>query len=179
MDTQGILQSCFDPATNSLRISSAGDTQSFPVGSLELIAGTRTLVVTNNVPRLSLIDGVTTSFGFTFWPPPTWANIGFGFWWTTDTAAAGNVRWRVAVKKHFNEVSNISAAFDADVSANIAVPTAGVVRATIDQVSGLSAGPGFFGAMYTVVIERTGADAGDTHAGTAALLGAYARKNPA
>jgi len=178
-ETQGILNDVWDPVNHALRIISAADVVSFPIQSLELVAGARTTVVTHNVPRLVLVDGVITSFAVSFWPPPTWARMGVGFFWTTEGAGAGNVRWRTAVKKTFLFVDNISAAFTAETTLDYAVPSApGIIKIEDDEVANFDLSPGFFGAYYTLFIERVGGHAGDTFTGDVALLGMYARKNP-
>jgi hypothetical protein len=180
MDAQGILQACFDPTNNALRVTSSVEGQFIQAQELALIAGARTDVVTNGVHRLAQADAATTTYSFAFLPPKWWGMMGIGFVWTKQTALSGNARWRVTMKKIDLFIDNISEANFADVVANIAVPaTAGVPLYTIDQLVNLDCTPGAFGTMYWGTISREGADALDTYnGGITELMGVIARRNP-
>lgn len=177
METQGILNAVFDSTNNALRISGSGaEIQFVGAGGLELVAGTRTLVVTNDVTRLSMIDGVTTTFGCSMILPPFWTTAQFGFYYTTSVTAAGDIRWRQAVKKHAIFVDNISEAFLADVSATIDAPNIGIVTNTAGAplLTGINVTPDTFGSIFSIITSRVGADAADTYTGAAELMGVFA-----
>lgn len=175
-EMQGILQKVFDPANNSLRISGANSDQVFVgAGGLELVAGTRTLVVTNDVTRLSMVDAVTTTFGFTVFLPGYWSTAEFGFAYTASVTGAGNVRMRMAVKKHALFIDNVSEAFLADASATYDAPDQGVINTTASSpiLTGVNVLPDQFGSAFSVIVSRVGADAADTYTGNVELIGCY------
>lgn len=177
MDAQGILQACFDATNNSLRISGAGAELAFVgAGGLELIAGTRTLVVTNDVTRLSMVDAVTTTFGCTMFLPGYWSTAEFGFCYTSSVTAAGNIRMRAAVKKHALFIDNISEAFLGDNTLTIDAPDQGVVTTTASSpiLTGINVAPDFLGSAVSIIVSRIGADAADTYTGNVELIGIYA-----
>lgn len=179
METQGILQACFDNVNNALRVTSAADIIYFPAHSLSTIAGTATEVVTNSYPRLSLPDAATTTIGTAFVVPPTWSTMNLGFYWTQEAAGAGNVRWELAVKKTDTFIDNINEAFASDQLVTLAAPgTQGVVTATTaaDPVTNFSAIGGAFGNCFAMTLSRIGADAADTYVGAVAVMGLYARR---
>jgi hypothetical protein len=176
-DIQGLLNEVYDPVNKALRISGSGaEIQFVGAGGLELIAGARTLVVTNDVTRLAMADAATTTFGCTMILPPFWTTAQFGFYYVTSVTAAGNIRWRQAVKKHAIFQDNISEAFLADVSATIDAPDLGIVTNTAGAplLNGINVAPDTFGSIFSVVTSRLGADALDTYTGVAELMGVYA-----
>lgn len=176
-DFQGIMQRCFDSTNNALRITSAAESQFVGPEGLALIAGTRTLVVTNDVPRLSMVDGVTTTYGVSFLLPGYWTGADFGFYYTSSATDASNFRWRTAVKKHSTFIDNISEAFLSDVSTTLATPDVGVVTAEAQPIDNLNVTPDVFGSLFTFIVSRLGADGADNSAASAELIGMYCRRN--
>lgn len=175
MEAQGILNSVFDSTNNALRVTAAGDFVYVGAGELELIAGARTLTVTNDVPRLTMVDAATTTFGCTMALPGYWTTADFGFHYTTSATAAGDIRWRMAVKKLHVFVDNISEAFLADVSATVDAPNQGVTFAQLNHLNDVNVTPEAFGTLFSVLISRVGADAADTYTGSAELMGVFAQ----
>lgn len=176
MDSQGILQQCFDSANNALRISSAPDVIYIPVNSMAAAAGTPTIVVTNDWPRAQFADGVTTTMVGTFVPPPTWSRLTMGFWFTS-TVSSNNQRWRLAMKEARAFQDNISDAYEQDVSATRTIFTAGVVHKAEDQIPAFTMTPGALGgSAYQFLVSRIGADAADSNTGIGELFGVYAAR---
>ena len=176
-DFQGILQRCFDNTNNALRVTSAAESQFYGPEGIALIAGARTLVVTNDVPRLALVDAATTTFGTSFLLPNYWTAADFGFFYTSSATAAGNYRWRIAVKKSALFIDNITEAFLVDNSVTLDAPDQGIVTQEIQPVDNLNASPDVFGTLFTCIVSRIGGDAADTCTATAELIGIYARRN--
>lgn len=168
-DMNGVLSSVFDSANNALRISAINDSLILPPGEF---SGTFTTVVTNDVPRIQFPDAATTSAYTTFFAPATWSQCDIGLIWTGTAASANPMRWRVAVKKTDWFFDNISEAFFADVSANIAPSvTPGLVIASPGHIDNMNVVPGGIGSSYTLMVQRIGGDAGDTNTGIGELLG--------
>lgn len=175
-DTQGILQKCFDPSNNALRISSASDLIYIPANSLAAAAGTPTIVVTNDWPRAQFADGVTTTMVGTFSPPPTWSRMSMGFWFTS-TVGSNAQRWRLAMKEARAFQDNMADAYEQDVTATQTIFTANVVHKGSDQILNYTLIPGGLGGShYQFLISRIGADGADTNTGIGELFGVYAAK---
>jgi hypothetical protein len=177
MDANGVLSACYDQTNQALRV--VGANEAFYIGSAQVnLFNSATIVRTNSWPRVQFADAATQSIDFTFQPPRWWSQMGIGFTWVNDSAASGNVRWRVAVKKEGIATGNISNAFDSDVSANIGAGSQNVPQFTIDHIANFNCVQDVFSSVYTVLIERIGADAGDTLAGAVSILDVVIRKNP-
>lgn len=174
MDEQGILQRVFDSTNNALRISGVDAVGPFVgAGGLELIAGTRTLVTTNDVTRLSMANSVTTTFGCSLTLPTFWTSATFGaFFVTSATVASTSIRWRMAIKKHANFIDNISEAFLADNSVTVAAPNVGIVNfINPSPLTNINVTQDVLGSSFSIIISRIGADAADTYTGSAELIG--------
>lgn len=168
MDANGVLAAIYDASTSSLRISATNDAIFFTAGQIQSAA---TVITTNDVPRFQFPDAATTSAWVTFIVPNTWSQANVGFTWCGSAAGTAPVRWRLAVKKLDTFVDNISEAFFADVSANVATPAAaGVTVNTNNQIASMNVTAAAFGTLYSALIQRVGADAGDTYLGVAELI---------
>lgn len=176
METQGILQSVFDPVNNALRITSAPDVIYIPVNAMAAAAGTPTIIVTNDWPRAQFADAVTTTMVGSFQPPPTWTKMSMGFWFTS-TVGLNAQRWRLAMKEARAFQDGTADVYEADVSATQTIFTAEVIHKGSDQISAFTLSPGALGgSLYQFLISRIGADAADTNTGVAELFGVYAAK---
>lgn len=117
----------------------------------------------------SFADGATGEAVTQFALPATWHTVSLSFSWINPNAGAGNVRWRVAMRNLAIAIDGTGVAMDSDVSANVAAAAQNVVNLRAGHTTGFDTTPAAFGSVFSLLISRIGADAGDTLVGAAEL----------
>lgn len=156
-DLQGIFQKAFDPVSNAFRITGTGEPVFLGPEAWRILTATPATVVTNDVESWEF-DGTTTeAIISTFVVPPFFNLCNFRIYWGRRVAGSGNVRHRIRLKDLADNDLNSEAAVQ-DVSANVAVPVLNAITQR-DHLTNIALNPG---RLYSVIYERTAADAGDT-----------------
>lgn len=117
----------------------------------------------------SFADGATGEIVTQFAVPASWRQVSLSFSWVNPNAGAGNVRWRVAMRNLAVAIDGTGAAMDSDVSANVAAAAQNVINLRANHVTGFDTSPATFGSVFSLLLSRIGADAGDTLVGAAEL----------
>lgn len=170
MDLQGIFQQCFDPATNTLRVSGSGDAVFIWPNAFTIQAGTPA-VINTDVPGWLFDAAADEAIHTSIMLPSLWGIVNVDYLWSNEGAGAGNVRWVADLKT----LSATNLTTEAVVTTG-ATSTAGAQNAVViasDVISQLSVGPN---DLYVLRVRRDADDAADTLANDARLLGVRIRR---
>lgn len=131
---------------------------------------------TVNYPGWDFPDAVTSRILLSWAPPQISIGAAIDFWttcslalvWINLSAAAGNVLWRIEIRKLAIGIDLVTEAAFLDTQEAKTASAQNVMNA-FKFVNLLNLTPDFFGTEWSAAISRIGGDASDTLAGTARL----------
>jgi hypothetical protein len=165
MDANGVLASCYDSTNTAIRTISSPDRIAYQLGDLHLVGAT--VLLNNNYPRVAFADAATQTVHGVLWPLYQWGSGALNITWVNDSAASGNVRWSATVYKT-NYGSSIASPTTFTNTQNITASGQNILGAS-QLLAGIDTSLTGFGGVLAFKVERIGADAGDTLAGSVSI----------